>query len=237
MKNDNIGRCLTKSHNIYGNMYLNLNKNNEFYIRTKNKNAINKYSIPFEINNKNLKLCEAIKIIEDYNKPVIKNVVTTIESTNKKGVILGKIDDENVFLNHSMFNDKYYLKTSKSKENIPIPNDCIIETLNIEKAKEIINFHKLYNNKLIGVRGNHEIKLKNGCYSLYIEYNNKLFSIPKYVLDSIDNLDLVACNKIIDYHCRIKTPDAKPTNSNELEPEITIPTKASFLDIVKKIQN
>ena len=23
----------------------------------------------------------------------------------------------------------------------------------------------------------HEIKLKNGCYSLYIEYNNKLFSI------------------------------------------------------------
>ena len=61
-------------------------------------------------------------------------------------------------------------------DNIPIPVDYDISTLTIKKAKEIIDFHMLYNNKVIGIRGNHEITLKNGCYSLYLNYNNKIYS-------------------------------------------------------------
>ena len=82
----------------------------------------------------------------------------------------------------------------------------------------------MYNNKIIGMRGNHEIKLKNGCFSLYIEYNKKYFSIPKYILDNIESLDLDECNNILDYHFKIK-PNVID-NSN-----VTI--KNSFVDIVK----
>ena len=35
------GKCLSKNHPLYGNIYLNLNKNNIYYIRTKNKDMIN----------------------------------------------------------------------------------------------------------------------------------------------------------------------------------------------------
>jgi hypothetical protein len=82
----------------------------------------------------------------------------------------------------------------------------------------------MYNNKIIGMRGNHEIKLKNGCFSLYIEYNKKYFSIPKYILDNIESLDLDICNKIIDYHFKIKQNVINDTNNT---------VKKSFLDIVK----
>jgi hypothetical protein len=232
------GRCLSKNHPLYGNIYLNLNKNNEYYIRTKNKDIINKYTIS-DNKNKALKLSEAIKIIENYNSfndtPIInKNIFGSQSDPNnnnivnkqylKTGKILGKLENDNVFLNHSIYNDKYYLKVSKSKDNIPVPHDCNIELLNIDKAKEIIEFHKLYNNKIIGIRENHDIKLKNGCFSLYIEYDKKCLSIPKYVLDDIESLDLDICNKIIDYHFKIKQNVINDTNNT---------VKKSFLDIVK----
>ena len=82
----------------------------------------------------------------------------------------------------------------------------------------------MYNNKIIGIRGNHEIKLKNGCFSLYIEYNKKYFSIPKYILDDIESLDLDKCNNILDYHFKTKQNDINISN---------VTTKKSFLDIVK----
>ena len=81
----------------------------------------------------------------------------------------------------------------------------------------------MYNNKIIGIRGNHEIKLKNGCFSLYIEYNKKYFSIPKYILDDIESLDLDKCNNILDYHFKTKQNDINISN---------VTTKKSFLDIV-----
>jgi hypothetical protein len=124
---NSIGRCLTKNNPIYGNIYLNKNKNNIYYIRTKNKDIINKYTIPGDNNkNKDLKLSEAIKIIENYNSfndtPIIENVndneinkvnTNTNNDNNqhfKKGKIVGKLNNDNVFLNHSIYNDKYYLK-------------------------------------------------------------------------------------------------------------------------------
>lgn len=258
-KNNNKtnGRCLYKNHPRYGNMYLNLsNKTNKYYIRTNMKGIINKYSIPDAINNKNLKLFQAICIIEDYNyksssyniefeqniKDIQQNLtaIKTEIKNFKKGIILGKIGNENVFLNNSMYNDKYYLKLSSSSDIITIPIYYNIQKLTIEDAKNIIDFHKKYNNKLIGIREDKEIRIKNGKYSLYISYDNKMYSIPKYILDNLELLNIDSCNNIIDYHLK------KTSKNNEIQEDIepshgcldggfttNEPKKKSFLDIVK----
>ena len=263
--NDNTkGRCLYKNHSRYGNMYLNLsNKTNKYYIRTNNKGIINKYSIPEAINNKDLKLFQAICIIEDYNykynndtiefeeniKEIRQNLTSIKTEINnfKRGIILGKLGNENVFLNNSMYNDKYYLKLSSSSDIITIPIHYDIQKLTIEDAKNIIDFHKMYNNKLIGIRDDKEIRIKNGKYSLYISYDNKMYSIPKYILDNLELLNYDSCNNIIDYHLNkcnkneeikedIKTVEIKDSIKNvEIEEDIkNVETKKkSFLDIVK----
>ena len=99
-----------------------------------------------------------------------------------------------------MYNDKYYLKLSSSSDIITIPIYYDIQKLTIEDAKNIIDFHKMYNNKLIGIRDDKEIRIKNGKYSLYISYDNKMYSIPKAILDNLDLLNYDSCNNIIDYH-------------------------------------
>ena len=123
--NNTKGRCLCKNNSRYGNMYLNLsNKTNKYYIRTNNKGIINKYSIPEAINNKDLKLFQAICIIEDYNyknnenniefeqnvKEIRQNLTAIKTEINnfKKGIILGKLGNENVFLNNSVYNDNTF---------------------------------------------------------------------------------------------------------------------------------
>jgi hypothetical protein len=40
--------------------------------------------------------------------------------------------NENVFLNHSFFNNKFYLKTSKLKDNIPIPKNIDVNNLTFD---------------------------------------------------------------------------------------------------------
>ena len=211
------GKCLTKNHNKYGDIYLNINSYNEYYLRTKNKGTINKYKLPIDLNNKDLKLFQAIKIIEDYNNKDIKiQTVNIIENDNNnieieqikkeveqpkinikpphtvidenrkkldKGKILGKIGNENVFLNHSSFNNKYYLRTSRLKNNIPIPKDIDVNNLTFDKAKNIIDLHIIYDNKLIGVRDGTDVILKNGQYGLYIIWQKQLFTLPKFILN------------------------------------------------------
>jgi hypothetical protein len=183
-KTNNTGRCLCKNHSRYGNIYLNLSKRNEYYIRTKNKDVVNTYSLPIQINNKDVTLQQVIKMIEEYNnknKNQINNDIELEVEQNikeieqqkssytkneindfKKGIILGKIGKDNVFLNKSQYNDKYYLRLSSSTENITIPIHYDIKKLTIDDAKDIIDFHKMYNNKIIGFRNDKEIKIKNG---------------------------------------------------------------------------
>ena len=251
--NNTKGRCLCKNHSRYGNMYLNLsNKTNDYYIRTNNKGIVNKYSIPDDVNNKNLKLINAICIIEDYNyknsntefeqnvKEIRQNLTAIKNEINhfKKGIILGKLGNEKVFLNYSVYNDKYFLKLSSSSDNITIPIHYDVSKLTIEDAKNIIDFHKMYNNKLIGIRDDKEIRIKNGKYSLYISYDNKMYSIPKYILDNLELLNIDSCNNIIDYHLNksikdiknvVKIEDIKNVDTHE---EVIV-KKKSFLDIVK----
>jgi hypothetical protein len=63
--NSTPGRCLTKKHYIHGSIYLNLNKYNKYYIRTKINDASHNYNIPSEYNNNaNLSLKDALHIIE-----------------------------------------------------------------------------------------------------------------------------------------------------------------------------
>ena len=240
-KTNNTGRCLCKNHSIYGNIYLNLSKNNKYYIRTKNdNNNVNTYSIPNDINNKDLKLFQAIKLIEDnifknndhniefeQNIKEIRQNLTEIKpeiNNVKSGVIIGKIGKDNVFLNKSQYNDKYYLRLSSSTENITIPIHYDIQKLTIEDAKDIIDFHKRYNNKIIGTREGKEIKIKNGKYSLYISYDDKIYSIPKYILDNLELLNIESCYNIIDYHIN---------KASKIKEEIKPIQKKSFLDIVK----
>ena len=157
--NSTPGKCLTKNHPIYGSIYLNLNKYNKHYIRTKLNDTSNNYNIPSEYNNNaNLTLKEALNIIESNNLIIRNDTPATaitinnnfkLPETEIKGKFLGKVGNDSLFLNHSKFNNKYYLKLTALKDNIPINNDIDVEKLTFEDAKKIVDSHMLYNNKLI----------------------------------------------------------------------------------------
>ena len=123
--NSTPGKCLIKNHPIHGSIYLNLNKYNKYYIRTKINDISNNYNIPSEYNNNvNLTLKDALNIIES-NNIIIKNdtpaTAITINNNFKlpeteiKGKFLGKVGNDSLFLNHSKFNNKYYLKLTSLK--------------------------------------------------------------------------------------------------------------------------
>jgi topoisomerase IA-like protein len=143
--------------------------------------------------------------------------------------------DENVFLNKSIYNDKYYLKTSKIKDNIPINKDIDVNSLSIDKAKDIIDLYKIYHNKVLGQRDDKDITLKTGSYGLYIIWNKQLFTLPKFILNKLDELDIKVCNYIIDYQLKIKpSPHAANISTEQLKVEEAITAnKKSFSEIVK----
>ena len=246
--NSTPGKCLIKNHPIHGSIYLNLNKYNKYYIRTKINDISNTYNIPSEYNNNvNLTLKDALNIIES-NNIIIKNdtpaTAITINNNFKlpeteiKGKFLGKVGNDSLFLNHSKFNNKYYLKLTSLKDNIPINKDIDVEKITFEDAKKIVENHITYNNKLIGSRDDKDVVLKNGQYGLYVIWNKQLYTLPKFILDKLDTLDIKKANYIIDYQNKIKNNNP-PTNENI---DITddnniidhiIPLKKSFLDAVK----
>ena len=90
------------------------------------------------------------------------------------------------------------------KDNIPINKDIDIEILTFEDAKKIVDSHMLYNNKLIGSRDDKDVVLKNGQYGLYLVHDKKLYTLPKFILDKLDTLDIKKANYIIDYQLKIK---------------------------------
>ena len=139
--NSTPGKCLIKNHPMYGSIYLNLNKHNKHYIRTKLNDTSNNYNIPSEYNNNaNLSLKDALNIIES-NNLIIKNdtpaTAITINNNFKlpeteiKGKFLGKVANDSLFLNHSKYNNKYYLKLTSLKDNIPINKDIDVEKLTV----------------------------------------------------------------------------------------------------------
>ena len=248
--NSTPGKCLTKNHPIYGSIYLNLNKHNKHYIRTKLNDTSNNYNIPSEYNNNaNLSLKDALNIIES-NNLIIKNdtpaTAITINNhfklpeTEFKGKFLGKVANDSLFLNHSKFNNKYYLKLTSLKDNIPINKDIDVDKLTFEDAKKIVDNHMLYNNKLIGSRDNKDVILKNGQYGLYLIHDKKLYTLPKFILDKLDTLDIKKANYIIDYQLKIKNnvstsstnENIDITDDNNIVDNI-LPVKKSFLDAVK----
>lgn len=247
--NSTPGKCLIKNHPIHGSIYLNLNKYNKYYIRTKINDISNTYNIPSEYNNNvNLTLKDALNIIESNNiiikndtpatAIIIKNNSFKLPETEIKGKFLGKVGNDSLFLNHSKFNNKYYLKLTSLKDNIPINKDIDVEKITFEDAKKIVENHITYNNKLIGIRDDKDVVLKNGQYGLYLIHDKNLYTLPKFILDKLDTLDIKKANYIIDYQNKIKNNNP-PTNENI---DITddnniidhiIPLKKSFLDAVK----
>ena len=157
-----------------------------------------------------------------------------------KGHYLGKVGSDSLFLNHSKFNNKYYLKLTSIKDNIPIPKNIDVDKLMFDDAKNIVDNHILYDNKLIGIRDNKDVVLKNGQFGLYVIWNKQLFTLPKFAVDKLDKLDIKTCNYIIDYQNKIKNNvSTSPTNEdinisddNNIIDHI-IPVKKSFLDAVK----
>jgi len=247
--NSTPGKCLTKNHPIYGSIYLNLNKHNKYYIRTKINDISNNYNIPSEYNNNaNLSLKDALNIIENVSfhtkndtpatAIIINNNNFKLPETEIKGKFLGKVANDSLFLNFSKFNNKYYLKLTSLKDNIPINKDIDVEKLTLDSAKEIVDSHMLYNNKLIGSRDDKDVVLKNGQFGLYVIWNKQLFTLPKFAIDKLDKLDIKTCNYIIDYQLKIKNnnpttnEDINVTDDNNIVENI-IPTKKSFLDAVK----
>ena len=187
------GKCLTKNHPIYGSIYLNLNKYNKHYIRTKLNDTSNNYNIPSEYNNNaNLTLKDALNIIENNNLIIRNDTPATaitinnnfkLPETEIKGKFLGKVGNDSLFLNHSKFNNKYYLKLTSLKDNIPIPKNIDVDKLTFDDAKNIIDNHITYNNKIIGIRDNMDVILKNGQFGLYVIWNKQLFTLPKFAID------------------------------------------------------
>ena len=258
------GKCLTKHHIKYGNIYLNLNKYNKYYIRTKMNDISNSYNIPSEYNdNTNLTLKDALNIIESNNLIIkndtpttaiygmgksntisnfinIDNIKTNIKTDENKGRFLGKVGNDSLFLNFSKYNDKYYLKLTSLKDNIPLNKDIDVHNLYLDSAKNIIDNHMLYNNKFIGKRDDKDVVLKNGQYGLYLIHDKKLYTLPKFILDKLDTLDIKKANYIIDYQNKIKNnisssptnEDINITDDNNVVNNI-IPSKKSFLDAVK----
>jgi len=246
--NSTPGKCLIKNHPIHGSIYLNLNKYNKYYIRTKINDISNTYNIPSEYNNNvNLTLKDALNIIES-NNIIIKNDTPAtaiiiknnfkLPETEIKGKFLGKVGNDSLFLNHSKFNNKYYLKLTSLKDNIPINKDIDVEKITFEDAKKIVENHITYNNKLIGIRDDKDVVLKNGQYGLYVIWNKQLYTLPKFILDKLDTLDIKKANYIIDYQNKIKNNNP-PTNENiDIADDNNIidhiiPIKKSFLDAVK----
>ena len=124
--NSTPGKCLTKNHPIYGSIYLNLNKYNKYYIRTKINDISNNYNIPSEYNNNaNLTLKDVLDIIENVSHHtkndtpataiIINNNSFKLPETEIKGKFLGKVGNDSLFLNHSKYNNKYYLKLTSLK--------------------------------------------------------------------------------------------------------------------------
>jgi hypothetical protein len=246
--NSTPGKCLIKNHPIYGSIYLNLNKYNKYYIRTKINDISNNYNIPSEYNNNaNLTLKDALNIIENVSFHTKNDTPATaitinnnfkLPETEIKGKFLGKVGNDSLFLNHSKFNNKYYLKLTSLKDNIPINKDIDVEKLTLDSAKEIVDSHVTYNNKIIGKRDDQDVVLKNGQYGLYLIHDKKLYTLPKFILDKLDTLDIKKANYIIDYQLKIKNnnpttnEDINVTDDNNIVENI-IPTKKSFLDAVK----
>jgi len=239
--NNPPGKCLIKNHIKHGNIYLNINKHNKYYIKTKNNDIVNHYNVPTEYNNPgNLSLKDALSIIEKNNISEVNDTpMTAIENNEIKGRFLGKIGNDNLFLNHSKYNNKHYLKLTNSKDNVPIPRDVDVENLTFEEGKRIVEHHMLYNNKLIGSRENKDVVLKNGQYGLYIIWNKQLFTLPKFALDKLDKLNMKTCNYIIDYQLKIKSnptttnDDINITDDNNIVNNVLQEPKKSFLDVAK----
>ena len=246
--NSTPGKCLIKNHPIYGSIYLNLNKYNKYYIRTKINDKSNNYNIPSEYNNNaNLTLKDALDIIENVSLHTKNDTPATaitinnnfkLPETEIKGKFLGKVGSDSLFLNYSKFNNKYYLKLTSLKDNIPIQKNIDVEKLTLDSAKEIVNNHILYNNKIIGIRDNMDVILKNGQFGLYLIHDKKLYTLPKFILDKLDKLDIKTCNYIIDYQLKIKnnvsttSDNIDITDDNNIVNHV-IPLKKSFLDVVK----
>jgi hypothetical protein len=57
-------------------------------------------------------------------------------------------------------------------------------------TKKIVENHITYNNKLIGIRDDKDVVLKNGQYGLYVIWNKQLFTLPKFAVDKLDKLDI-----------------------------------------------
>ena len=106
----------------------------------------------------------------------------------------------------------------------------------------------IYHNKLIGYRDNKDVILKNGQYGLYIIWNKLLFTLPKFILDKLDKLDIKTCNYVIDYQLKIKNNNNNNNNNTSVNDDTNITddnnivdnilqepaqAKKSFLDIAK----
>jgi len=194
--NNPPGRCIVKNYYKYGNIYVNINKYNKHHIKTKNNDIVNSYNIPSGYDANKLLLKDVITIIETYNitfnndTPItanIKNETSDNSMNENKGKVLGKNGNETLFLNHSKYNDKYYLKLTNTKDYIPIPKDVNIDKLTFYQAKNIIDNHMQYNNLLIGTRDDKEVILKNGKFGLYLIHDQKLNTLPKFALEKLIN--------------------------------------------------
>ena len=82
--NNTPGRCFIKHHVTYGNIYININKYNKYYIKSKYNDIINSYNIPTGYDASKLKLDDVISIIESNNITVKNDTPQGWDNLKKK---------------------------------------------------------------------------------------------------------------------------------------------------------
>ena len=240
------GTCIVRNHPQYGTIFINLNKFNKQYIRVIKDGATNNYSIPENYVNNEIKLEDIIKILSTIDKSQEETTKKTTEV--KRGKILGKYNDQNIFLNKSDFG--YYLKLSNEPTTYNIKHYVDINKLDLEAAINIINDMKnrefKYNNSPV-------ILYPDGKFGPYIKYNDSNINIPKN--KSVKSLSQDEVNIIIDKYLErkntpvnykdyvetIKTiapPIVSPTVQPIMSPIVPPASKPSYANVIKnKIQS
>jgi len=209
------GTCIVRNHPQYGTIFINLNKINKQYIRVIKDGTTNNYSIPENYVNNELKLEDIIKILSTIDKSQEETTKKTTEV--KRGKILGKYNDQNIFLNKSDFG--YYLKLSNEPTTYNIKHYVDINKLDLEAAINIINDMK---NRIFKYNNLPVILYPDGKFGAYIKYNDSNINIPK---NKSKNLSQDEINNIIDKYLERKNSNTPSiiSRSEPIDPPIDLP--------------
>ena len=108
--------------------------------------------------------------------------------------VLGQIDGNDVIANVSRFGP--YI--SCNHQNVSIPKDIDVMTINLDQAKQLIEQKAEAEKKRIIHSFEGGIEVMNGRYGPYIAFNGKNYRLPKNLTQNLEALTPEQCREVID---------------------------------------